>query len=312
MSRVGKAWALGVAACVGLGVSFVYPPAGVIIGVVATQMCFAVLLQLNAGAIELPFRITALVAGGALYVASGSWALALALTGTYWLSVPGAILLNHARLVPPLAAAVGLVFLALGWTSQWWWALAPMVPILVTLVITPGFVKSYRADHALRRKASLSAGDPLPDFSLPRRDGEGHFRLSEHRGRFVLLCFVRGDWCPICHVLMRIIAKQAGMLQKHDVKVVLISPTRDPMDPELGLRLGVGGELYLDEDAALARSLGLLQSQQLEGKDVPMPIAMLVGRDGEVLHLGRPEDVTTFQREDRLAAVLSAAAPAAR
>jgi peroxiredoxin Q/BCP len=39
-------------------------------------------------------------------------------------------------------------------------------------------------------------GDPAPDFTLPGTDGE--FKLSEHRGRRVVLLFYPGDNTPVC------------------------------------------------------------------------------------------------------------------
>jgi len=44
---------------------------------------------------------------------------------------------------------------------------------------------------------SLSVGVPAPDFTLP--DGEGReWRLSEQRGRVVVLLFYPGDETPVC------------------------------------------------------------------------------------------------------------------
>ena len=43
----------------------------------------------------------------------------------------------------------------------------------------------------------LTAGTPAPDFTL--KDGNGaDWRLSEHRGRVVVLLFYPGDETPVC------------------------------------------------------------------------------------------------------------------
>lgn len=44
---------------------------------------------------------------------------------------------------------------------------------------------------------ALTLGDTAPDFSLTDQDGQG-FRLSEQRGRRLLLVFYPGDDTPVC------------------------------------------------------------------------------------------------------------------
>ncbi len=53
----------------------------------------------------------------------------------------------------------------------------------------------------LREAMTVTVGEPMPDFTLPIYGG-GEFKLSEHRGRAVLLIFPRGwvgnSWCTYC------------------------------------------------------------------------------------------------------------------
>jgi peroxiredoxin Q/BCP len=46
-------------------------------------------------------------------------------------------------------------------------------------------------------KTTATVGEPAPDFSLPDGDGEV-WRLSEQRGRIVVLLFYPGDETPVC------------------------------------------------------------------------------------------------------------------
>ena len=43
----------------------------------------------------------------------------------------------------------------------------------------------------------MKINDPAPDFSLPDGDGK-QWRLSDHRGRVVVLLFYPGDETPVC------------------------------------------------------------------------------------------------------------------
>ena len=44
---------------------------------------------------------------------------------------------------------------------------------------------------------NLKLNEPAPDFSLPDGNGES-WRLSEHRGKVVVLLFYPGDETPVC------------------------------------------------------------------------------------------------------------------
>lgn len=43
----------------------------------------------------------------------------------------------------------------------------------------------------------MKINEPAPDFSLPDGNGE-HWRLSDHRGKVVVLLFYPGDETPVC------------------------------------------------------------------------------------------------------------------
>jgi len=49
----------------------------------------------------------------------------------------------------------------------------------------------------LAKPDTLQEGQPAPDFSLPDSEG-AQWRLSDHRGKVVVLLFYPGDETPIC------------------------------------------------------------------------------------------------------------------
>ena len=67
----------------------------------------------------------------------------------------------------------------------------------------------------------LNVGDPAPDFEL---DGtEGRFRLSDHRGKRVVLLFYPGDFTPVCTKQFCSYAERAEDMSALDATVVGIS-----------------------------------------------------------------------------------------
>ena len=71
--------------------------------------------------------------------------------------------------------------------------------------------------------AKLDPGDEAPDFEKPWT-GEGDFRLSEHRGRWVVLAFYPGDETPTCTRQMCEYRDNSETLEGLDAEVVGISP----------------------------------------------------------------------------------------
>ena len=70
--------------------------------------------------------------------------------------------------------------------------------------------------------AKADMGQEAPDFELEGTDGR--FRLSEHRGRDVVLLFYPGDNTPVCTRQFCSYAKDSDDLAALDAVVVGISP----------------------------------------------------------------------------------------
>lgn len=66
-----------------------------------------------------------------------------------------------------------------------------------------------------------AVGEPAPDFELDGTDG--HFKLSEHRGERVILCFYPGDNTLVCTKQFCSYRDRAGDFAALDATVVGIS-----------------------------------------------------------------------------------------
>lgn len=88
----------------------------------------------------------------------------------------------------------------------------------------------------------LPVGAPAPDFTLPDAHG-GRFTLHDRlRTGPVVLCFYRGDWCPICNVQLRALQRILPAMAELGASLVAVSPQA----PERSLLLSE--ELELDFD----------------------------------------------------------------
>ena len=68
----------------------------------------------------------------------------------------------------------------------------------------------------------LPAGTPAPEFTLPSGP-DGELKLSDLRGRPVILVFYPADWSPVCGDELALYNELLPELRRHDAEVVGIS-----------------------------------------------------------------------------------------
>jgi peroxiredoxin Q/BCP len=103
--------------------------------------------------------------------------------------------------------------------------------------------------------ASLNTGDLAPDFTLPGTDGP--FRLSDHRGRPVVLLFYPGDFTPVCTRQFCSYAERAEDLSDLDAVVVGISAQDLDTHDEFRAAHAIPVALLADTEKAVARAYGV-------------------------------------------------------
>jgi len=94
-----------------------------------------------------------------------------------------------------------------------------MILIMHTYIIVKNAqMLGKAAKHGYNVKVGLKA----PDFLLPDQFGNG-VRLSDFYGkRIVLLIFVRGDWCPYCHMIMRTYMRESERFKKKNILLIAL------------------------------------------------------------------------------------------
>jgi hypothetical protein len=87
-----------------------------------------------------------------------------------------------------------------------------------------------RTDLTLAQAMTVTAGDPMPDFTLPIYSG-GEFALSKYRGKNVLLVFPRGwvgtAWCTYCpyqYLELEKRMRESDLGAKYNLEVAFVLP----------------------------------------------------------------------------------------
>lgn len=111
--------------------------------------------------------------------------------------------------------------------------------------------------------ASVSVGDPAPDFTLAGTDGtpSGHrdYTLSSYRGEVVVLAFYPGDNTPVCTRQLNTYSAEIAEFDQVDARLLAISP--QSVESHDGFADNQGGfafPLLADTDKAVGRAYGVL------------------------------------------------------
>jgi thioredoxin-dependent peroxiredoxin len=152
--------------------------------------------------------------------------------------------------------------------------------------------------------AKVDVGDAAPDFELPGSDGKA-FRLSEHRGRNVVLAFYPGDATTVCTAQFCSYRDNADKLDELDAEVIGISPQSVDSHERWVEEQELNVPLLADEDLAVSKSYGVTGwlgplARFTELKDVPggryvQRAIFIVDGDGIVRYRHVSRTGATFQ-----------------
>lgn len=164
-----------------------------------------------------------------------------------------------------------------------------------------------------KKSYGIDPGKVAPDFSLNDQDGN-KVNLSDYKNkRDVLLIFVRGDWCPACHIMLRTYEHQRDIFQKKNVMIMAIGPDPVGVNRDMVLRLGIDYKLLSDETQSVFKNYSI----QIPGKQagvpyndgMPLPASFLVDRNLIVRYSSRPDKIGEFLDPSTIFSVIESLPP---
>ena len=105
--------------------------------------------------------------------------------------------------------------------------------------------------------AKLNVGDRAPDFELPGT-GDKTYRLSDYRGRKLVLAFYPGDFTAVCTRQFCSYRDQGEKLDGLGADVLGISPQSVESHERFAEEKRLNVPLLADEDKSVARAYGVL------------------------------------------------------
>ena len=104
--------------------------------------------------------------------------------------------------------------------------------------------------------AKVDVGDPAPDFELPGTGGRT-YKLSDFRGRNVVLAFYPGDATRVCTAQFCSYRDNGDRLDHLDAEVLGISPQSVDSHERWAQEQSLNLPLLADEDLAVSRAYGV-------------------------------------------------------
>jgi peroxiredoxin len=223
--------------------------------------------------------------------------LPVGLIRSIWLDYFG-----HTRFLfmEPLTWLPGLAFYIYGnATGHFGWEgwIFPLPALLGTLYLLIGFIfDGIVLKKEAKRNYAIVSGSVAPDFELKDND-ETLVKLSNYIGKNVLLVFVRGDWCPFCHMMLRTYQKKSDLFLKNGIHLLVIGPDPVGVNREMAEKLGLAFRMLSDPELVATKLYGLRIENHFaphghvydEQKSVPLPASFLVDKNGIVRYVSRSD-----------------------
>ena len=146
---------------------------------------------------------------------------------------------------------------------------------------------------------ALSVGDQAPDFELPGTGGRS-YRLSDHRGRNVVLVFYPGDETPVCTRQLNAYNDDLERFSGLDAVVLAISAQDVESHEKFSDHHGFAFPLLADVNKEVAAAYGVLGPLGFVRRSI-----VIVDAAGVVRYVHRALAGLTYRSVDELAEALA-------
>jgi peroxiredoxin len=224
------------------------------------------------------------------------------------------LLYNRALWIEPfffftalLVWIAGNIFYGVSWL-HW---ISPGLVMAFGLMNTIGAFADIRlAPWSVKQRYLVENGNAAPDFILPDHDGKSVSFSSLIGERPILLLFVKGDWCPGCHIMLRTYQRRKEEFRKKNIMLLAVGPDPAGVNKKMVENLELDYLLLSDDRHEAAKKYGVAihannpMTKYPEG--IPLPASFLVDTKGIIRFTSRPDKVGEILSPDRIFSVLQA------
>ena len=220
--------------------------------------------------------------------------------------------LEH-RWIEPVALSLSILFYGLGNISGEFSLFKILLPLpiigfAIMRIFSSNLINNIQIGFA-KKGMGIESGKQAPAFSLADQEGNMVNLVDYKDKRNVLLIFVRGDWCPSCHMMLRTYQKQSQKFLDKNIMLFAIGPDPIGVNKEMASKLGVEFKVLSDEGqkTAMAYSVQLPTKYVGEKFDpgIPLPASFLIDKNGIVRYCSRPDKIGEFLDPSSIVPVLA-------
>ncbi len=157
---------------------------------------------------------------------------------------------------------------------------AALVPRLQAMLEQrPGWYRAILDRLAARldgaaRSGALQVGDTMPDFVLPDAADDLTFSAALRAHGPLVICFVRGGWCPFCSTTLAAMDMVLPRVQAAGATLLALTPDAMGYGGEMQTRLGLRFKVLSDVDCAVALQFGAAYQVPTEYRDALLSLGI--------------------------------------
>jgi peroxiredoxin len=161
------------------------------------------------------------------------------------------------------------------------------------------FYDGIKIKLRIKKGNGLAAGEPAPIFCLQNENDE-QICLSDFKEKNnVLLIFVRGEWCPMCHIMLRTYARESAQFRENNVFLLVIGPDPTGVNRKMAEELKLDFQILSDTGLNVTHLYRLkIKAEHLlhannynDDKEVPLPASFLIDKKGIIRYSSNPEKI---------------------
>lgn len=176
----------------------------------------------------------------------------------------------------------------------------PLVYFAATGLITSAIlIDGLKMNKKVRLRLGMANGESAPIFCL-QNESNSTVCLADFAGKNnVLLIFVRGEWCPMCHIMLRAYMKESALFQEKNITLLVIGPDPTGVNKKMAQDLKLDFHILSDPDLLVSHSYRLKikagylphAAKYNKENEIPLPASFLIDKNGIIRYCSNPEKI---------------------
>lgn len=173
----------------------------------------------------------------------------------------------------------------------------PLVYFAATGLITYEIlIDGLKMNNKVKTGLGMANGEMAPVFCLQNENNSTVCLADFAEKNNILLIFVRGEWCPMCHIMLRTYMKESAKFRAKNVFLLVIGPDPTGVNKKMAQDLKLDFHILSDPELMVSHSYRLKikaghlahASKYNKEKEIPLPASFLIDKNGIIRYCSNP------------------------